>query len=68
MDDEKYCIGCGVKLQDSNMLFEGYTVAEAVDALKDNTYSNGNGTSEKLVWNIYGNGDYRLCFVDPYTN
>lgn len=26
MDDEKYCIGCGVKLQDSNMLFEGYTV------------------------------------------
>lgn len=26
MDNEKYCIGCGVKLQDSNMLFEGYTV------------------------------------------
>ncbi len=25
MDDEKYCIGCGIKLQDSNMLFEGYT-------------------------------------------
>ena len=25
MDNEKYCIGCGVKLQDSNMLFEGYT-------------------------------------------
>ncbi len=25
MDKEKYCIGCGVKLQDSNMLFEGYT-------------------------------------------
>ena len=25
MNDEKYCIGCGVKLQDSNMLFEGYT-------------------------------------------
>lgn len=25
MDNEKYCIGCGVKLQDSNMLYEGYT-------------------------------------------
>ncbi len=25
MDKEKYCIGCGVKLQDSNMLYEGYT-------------------------------------------
>ena len=25
MDNDKYCIGCGVKLQDSNMLFEGYT-------------------------------------------
>ena len=25
MDNEKYCIGCGIKLQDSNMLFEGYT-------------------------------------------
>ena len=25
MDNEKYCVGCGVKLQDSNMLFEGYT-------------------------------------------
>lgn len=25
MNNEKYCIGCGVKLQDSNMLFEGYT-------------------------------------------
>lgn len=24
MDNEKYCIGCGVKLQDSNMLYEGY--------------------------------------------
>ena len=23
--DDKYCIGCGVKLQDSNMLYEGYT-------------------------------------------
>ena len=25
MNEDKYCIGCGVKLQDSNMLFEGYT-------------------------------------------
>jgi ribosome biogenesis GTPase YqeH len=25
MDNEKYCIGCGVKLQDTNMLYEGYT-------------------------------------------
>ena len=25
MDNEKYCIGCGVRLQDSNMLYEGYT-------------------------------------------
>jgi len=25
MDNEKYCIGCGVKLQDSNMLHDGYT-------------------------------------------
>lgn len=25
MDNEKYCIGCGVKLQDANMLHEGYT-------------------------------------------
>ena len=25
MNNEKYCIGCGVKLQDSNMLHEGYT-------------------------------------------
>ena len=25
MDNDKYCIGCGIKLQDSNMLFEGYT-------------------------------------------
>lgn len=24
MDNTKYCIGCGVKLQDSNMLHEGY--------------------------------------------
>jgi len=23
--NDKYCIGCGVKLQDSNMLYEGYT-------------------------------------------
>lgn len=26
MNDDKYCIGCGVKLQAENMLFEGYTV------------------------------------------
>lgn len=25
MNEDKYCLGCGVKLQDSNMLFEGYT-------------------------------------------
>ncbi len=25
MNEDKYCIGCGVKLQDSNMLFDGYT-------------------------------------------
>ena len=25
MDNEKYCIGCGVRLQDSNMLHDGYT-------------------------------------------
>lgn len=25
MNNEKYCLGCGVKLQDSNMLNEGYT-------------------------------------------
>lgn len=25
MDNDKYCIGCGVKLQDSNMLYDGYT-------------------------------------------
>ena len=25
MNEDKYCIGCGVKLQDSNMLYEGYT-------------------------------------------
>lgn len=25
MNDDKYCIGCGVKLQAENMLFEGYT-------------------------------------------
>lgn len=25
MNEEKYCKGCGVKLQDSNVLFEGYT-------------------------------------------
>lgn len=25
MNNEKYCLGCGVKLQDTNMLFEGYT-------------------------------------------
>lgn len=25
MNDDKYCMGCGVKLQDSNMLFDGYT-------------------------------------------
>ena len=25
MNNDKYCIGCGIKLQDSNMLFEGYT-------------------------------------------
>lgn len=25
MNEEKYCVGCGVRLQDSNVLFEGYT-------------------------------------------
>ena len=25
MIEDKYCIGCGVKLQDSNMLYDGYT-------------------------------------------
>lgn len=25
MNEDKYCIGCGVKLQDSNMLYDGYT-------------------------------------------
>lgn len=25
MDSDKYCIGCGVKLQDSNVLYDGYT-------------------------------------------
>lgn len=25
MDSEKFCIGCGVRLQDSNLLYDGYT-------------------------------------------
>lgn len=25
MNEDKYCLGCGVKLQDSNMLYDGYT-------------------------------------------
>ncbi len=27
MNDEKYCLGCGVKLQDENVLSEGYTTS-----------------------------------------
>ena len=27
MDSEKYCLGCGVKLQDENVLGEGYTTS-----------------------------------------
>ncbi len=27
MNDDKYCIGCGVKLQDENMTLEGYTTS-----------------------------------------
>jgi ribosome biogenesis GTPase A len=26
INEDKYCLGCGVKLQDSNMLMDGYTV------------------------------------------
>ncbi len=31
MNEDKYCKGCGVKLQDSNVLFEGYTSSLAND-------------------------------------
>ena len=31
MDDEKYCQGCGIKLQDENVLQEGYTADLAND-------------------------------------
>ncbi len=31
MIDDKYCLGCGVKLQDSNVLQEGYTVSLSND-------------------------------------
>ena len=27
MNEEKYCKGCGIKLQDENVLQEGYTVS-----------------------------------------
>ena len=27
MNNEKYCLGCGVKLQDENILGEGYTTS-----------------------------------------
>jgi len=27
MNDDKYCIGCGIKLQDENMLLDGYTAS-----------------------------------------
>ena len=27
MNSEKYCLGCGVKLQDENVLGEGYTTS-----------------------------------------
>ena len=27
MNSEKYCLGCGVKLQDENILGEGYTTS-----------------------------------------
>ena len=26
MINDKYCLGCGIKLQDQNMLLEGYTM------------------------------------------
>ena len=27
MDEDKYCIGCGIKLQDENMTADGYTTS-----------------------------------------